>query len=204
MLAAFSEKISEDVSRFLSYPYLVYKSELTLICRWFEVHFRPDRKETPLKTRLRNTRPSPSSPLTPSPTMIRPSLLRRPLARLPTPTRFLSTTPARSYRPTPSLKAVAAPAVGSYDEGNNTLNSPSDLARRISAKVLPKIERPDVKRVLVVGSGGLSIGQAGEFDYSGQSKRAFSFPFPRSLPFPSSRLSLLLLPPFLLEKNFTF
>jgi len=25
----------------------------------------------------------------------------------------------------------------------------------------------DVKRVLVIGSGGLSIGQAGEFDYSG-------------------------------------
>ena len=25
----------------------------------------------------------------------------------------------------------------------------------------------DVKKVLVIGSGGLSIGQAGEFDYSG-------------------------------------
>lgn len=27
----------------------------------------------------------------------------------------------------------------------------------------------DVKKVLVIGSGGLSIGQAGEFDYSGTS-----------------------------------
>lgn len=27
----------------------------------------------------------------------------------------------------------------------------------------------DVKKVLVIGSGGLSIGQAGEFDYSGKS-----------------------------------
>lgn len=27
----------------------------------------------------------------------------------------------------------------------------------------------DVKKVLVIGSGGLSIGQAGEFDYSGSS-----------------------------------
>jgi len=27
----------------------------------------------------------------------------------------------------------------------------------------------DVKKVLVIGSGGLSIGQAGEFDYSGES-----------------------------------
>lgn len=28
----------------------------------------------------------------------------------------------------------------------------------------------DVKKVLVIGSGGLSIGQAGEFDYSGEFK----------------------------------
>ena len=28
----------------------------------------------------------------------------------------------------------------------------------------------DVKKVLVIGSGGLSIGQAGEFDYSGKSQ----------------------------------
>lgn len=47
------------------------------------------------------------------------------------------------------------------------MSSPSELARRISAKVLPKIPRPKVSKVLVVGSGGLSIGQAGEFDYSG-------------------------------------
>lgn len=67
--------------------------------------------------------------------------------------------------------AVAAPAVGSYGQvdGSPTLNSPSELARKISAKVLPKLEKPDVKKVLVVGSGGLSIGQAGEFDYSGMS-----------------------------------
>lgn len=66
--------------------------------------------------------------------------------------------------------AVAAPAVGSYAQvdGEPTLNSPSELARKISAKVLPKLEKPDVKKVLVVGSGGLSIGQAGEFDYSGE------------------------------------
>lgn len=46
----------------------------------------------------------------------------------------------------------------------------SDLARRLSQAVLPKLERPDVKKVLIVGSGGLSIGQAGEFDYSGESE----------------------------------
>jgi carbamoyl-phosphate synthase large subunit len=32
---------------------------------------------------------------------------------------------------------------------------------------LPNIPRANVQKVLVVGSGGLSIGQAGEFDYSG-------------------------------------
>ncbi|RHY26357.1 hypothetical protein DYB32_007703 [Aphanomyces invadans] len=31
----------------------------------------------------------------------------------------------------------------------------------------PNLERPKFKKVLVLGSGGLSIGQAGEFDYSG-------------------------------------
>ncbi|KAF9526633.1 carbamoyl-phosphate synthase [Crepidotus variabilis] len=70
---------------------------------------------------------------------------------------------------TKPLRAVAAPAVGSYapKEGEHVLNSPSEVARKISAKVLPRLPRPDVKRVVVVGSGGLSIGQAGEFDYSG-------------------------------------
>jgi carbamoyl-phosphate synthase large subunit len=53
-----------------------------------------------------------------------------------------------------------------------TLNSPSEIARRISERVLPRIPKPDLKKVLIVGSGGLSIGQAGEFDYSG---KFFSF-----------------------------
>lgn len=35
-----------------------------------------------------------------------------------------------------------------------------------SGVVKPK-ENLDVKKVLVIGSGGLAIGQAGEFDYSG-------------------------------------
>ncbi|KAJ3919741.1 carbamoyl-phosphate synthase [Lentinula edodes] len=79
--------------------------------------------------------------------------------------------------PTNPLRAVAAPAVGSYalKDGEHVLKSPSELARRISAKVLPKLPRPDVQKVVVVGSGGLSIGQAGEFDYSGsQALKALS------------------------------
>lgn len=70
--------------------------------------------------------------------------------------------------PTPRLLAVAAPAVGDYaPKGEHVLSSPSELARKISARVLPQLDRPDVRKVVVVGSGGLSIGQAGEFDYSG-------------------------------------
>lgn len=36
-----------------------------------------------------------------------------------------------------------------------------------SGAVKPGSNLVDVKKVLVIGSGGLSIGQAGEFDYSG-------------------------------------
>jgi hypothetical protein len=36
----------------------------------------------------------------------------------------------------------------------------------------------DVKKVLVIGSGGLSIGQAGEFDYSGRIRLAFACALP--------------------------
>ncbi|KAF7321587.1 Carbamoyl-phosphate synthase [Mycena kentingensis (nom. inval.)] len=84
---------------------------------------------------------------------------------------------ARAFHAAPRVCAVAAPAVGDYSpkDGEHVLNSPSELARRISAKVLPKIPRPDVQKVVMVGSGGLSIGQAGEFDYSGsQALKALS------------------------------
>ncbi|KAI0002176.1 carbamoyl-phosphate synthase [Russula compacta] len=71
--------------------------------------------------------------------------------------------------PTTVVRAIAAPSVGDFvpQDGERVLNSPSELARRMSAKVLPKLPRPDVRKVVMVGSGGLSIGQAGEFDYSG-------------------------------------
>lgn len=91
--------------------------------------------------------------------------------------RSFHTTRATAFALSKPRHAVATPAVGSYapKEGEHVLNSPSELARKISAKVLPKLPRPDVRRVLVVGSGGLSIGQAGEFDYSGsQALKALS------------------------------
>jgi hypothetical protein len=39
-------------------------------------------------------------------------------------------------------------------------------------------ERSSIRKVLLIGSGGLSIGQAGEFDYSG-SQVGFAIPLPR-------------------------
>jgi carbamoyl-phosphate synthase large subunit len=39
----------------------------------------------------------------------------------------------------------------------------------LSSGVIKPREHIDVKKVIVIGSGGLAIGQAGEFDYSGMS-----------------------------------
>lgn len=52
-------------------------------------------------------------------------------------------------------------------ESNNPPSADSYLA---SGVVKPGSNLVDVKKVLVIGSGGLSIGQAGEFDYSGRSR----------------------------------
>lgn len=44
---------------------------------------------------------------------------------------------------------------------------PSADSYLASGAIKPGSKLVDVKKVLVIGSGGLSIGQAGEFDYSG-------------------------------------
>ena len=46
--------------------------------------------------------------------------------------------------------------------------APSAQAYIQSGVIGDKQKLIDVKKVLVIGSGGLSIGQAGEFDYSGE------------------------------------
>ena len=48
-----------------------------------------------------------------------------------------------------------------------------------SGAVKPGSGLVDVKKVLVIGSGGLSIGQAGEFDYSGKFIHCFEMQLPR-------------------------
>src|SRR5271155_5830878 len=46
--------------------------------------------------------------------------------------------------------------------------APRAEAYLASGAIEPGRNLVDVKKVLVIGSGGLSIGQAGEFDYSGE------------------------------------
>lgn len=53
---------------------------------------------------------------------------------------------------------------------NKTQEPPSTDAYLASGFIAGAGELVDVKKVLVIGSGGLSIGQAGEFDYSGMSR----------------------------------
>jgi carbamoyl-phosphate synthase large subunit len=49
-----------------------------------------------------------------------------------------------------------------------TQEAPSAQAYLASGAIQGSRNLVDVKKVLVIGSGGLSIGQAGEFDYSGK------------------------------------
>ena len=48
---------------------------------------------------------------------------------------------------------------------------PSAKTYLASGAIVPGRDLVDVNKVLVIGSGGLSIGQAGEFDYSGNPPR---------------------------------
>lgn len=50
--------------------------------------------------------------------------------------------------------------------------TPSAESYLASGVVKPGSNLVDVKKVLVIGSGGLSIGQAGEFDYSGKLRKS--------------------------------
>ncbi|GAA6014872.1 hypothetical protein JCM11491_002144 [Sporobolomyces phaffii] len=108
-------------------------------------------------------------------------MLRTFTSRLRTPVaaqrslRSFSSTPAKRFTVDLTRRAEVKDAEDLVDissqfkhiQTKDGTSAASDLARRLSQAVLPKLERPDVKKVCIVGSGGLSIGQAGEFDYSG-------------------------------------
>ena len=58
---------------------------------------------------------------------------------------------------------------------NKTQEAPNAQAYLNSGVISGARDLVDVKKVLVIGSGGLSIGQAGEFDYSGKSSGPTEF-----------------------------
>ena len=91
-------------------------------------------------------------------------------------TGLLSSTPARSCAPVHAVNRAAcavrrsAPAaVRHYAPAATPAAAAAVTNEGLERwrKFLPEAPKADVKKVLLVGSGGLSIGQAGEFDYSG-------------------------------------
>ncbi|ETS86723.1 Carbamoyl-phosphate synthase arginine-specific large chain [Pestalotiopsis fici W106-1] len=89
------------------------------------------------------------------------ALPRRQLTSSPSPayTKLVSATRAEQWNQRRNFTASAACAAVSQE-------APNPKAYIESGVIKPK-EIVDVKKVLVIGSGGLAIGQAGEFDYSG-------------------------------------
>lgn len=83
----------------------------------------------------------------------------------------------RAARPLTSLRTCSeAPTVSRQQlraftqiaaAKNQTQTAPTADAYLKSGVIAGAQDLVDVKKVLVIGSGGLSIGQAGEFDYSG-------------------------------------
>jgi len=92
---------------------------------------------------------------------------------------------------TPS-KVLYRPSISSWQQKRTFTRSatcrvasqeaPNAKAYLESGVILGGRNLVDVKKVLVIGSGGLSIGQAGEFDYSGTRTHALNYYFaPRPL-----------------------
>ena len=73
--------------------------------------------------------------------------------------------PARQIRPFSKSAAIY----------NATQEAPNAQSYLNSGAIAGARDLVDVKKVLVIGSGGLSIGQAGEFDYSGKLQIAFGW-----------------------------
>jgi carbamoyl-phosphate synthase large subunit len=80
-------------------------------------------------------------------------------AALRTPTRTVA-------NQTPSKRLGTVTVFRSYSATSQP--APNAQAYLDSGVIKPQ-QNVDVKKVLVIGSGGLAIGQAGEFDYSGMS-----------------------------------
>lgn len=105
-----------------------------------------------------------------------PALLRYGGQRLPRalPVRSFTTASLRaSLRPTVQEAKQPARRLGTISiyrpySSAAVQDAPNPKAY-INSGVIKPSQTVDVKKVLVIGSGGLAIGQAGEFDYSGSS-----------------------------------
>jgi carbamoyl-phosphate synthase large subunit len=82
---------------------------------------------------------------------------------------------ARSQTPAGKITRYVRLFSNSTLRGDQTQTAPSAKAYLESGVVKGAANPVNVKKVLVIGSGGLSIGQAGEFDYSGWC--SWSYPF---------------------------
>lgn len=80
------------------------------------------------------------------------------------PSSFALSSGARSF--SIAARRPAAAAATPNPPAANVHEAPNPKAYLESGFVKPH-DLVDVKKVIVIGSGGLSIGQAGEFDYSG-------------------------------------
>ena len=65
------------------------------------------------------------------------------------------------------VKRPFRPSYQTRHATNATATAPNSKAYLESGAIAGAQNLVDVKKVLVIGSGGLAIGQAGEFDYSG-------------------------------------
>lgn len=84
--------------------------------------------------------------------------------------RTLTTQTSFATQPTRSAR-TAKRSVNRFQARHATSQSqvaPNSKAYLESGAIAGGQNLIDVKKVLVIGSGGLAIGQAGEFDYSGQ------------------------------------
>ena len=84
-------------------------------------------------------------------------------------------------RDTENLFQIFLDVVESYRSGA-AINVKSYLIEKLTSRLSGENAPPEafcerVKKVLILGSGGLTIGQAGEFDYSGSPSRVFHIPY---------------------------
>lgn len=90
---------------------------------------------------------------------------------LPAPARSFTTASLRAPGRAASLQVKQLKRLGTISivrpySSATAQSAPNPKAYLESGVIKPR-QNVDVKKVLVIGSGGLAIGQAGEFDYSG-------------------------------------